>query len=66
MKAEKDYRLLSRDEVEETFGVSRRFLELAVARGDGPAVVRIGRSVRYRVSDILSWIDSCIEEKANG
>ena len=50
-------RLLTRKEVEQVFGYpSKRFLELAALRGDGPMMVRIGRSVRYRVSDLRSWI----------
>lgn len=52
-------RLLTRTEVETVFGYpSKRFLELAAVRGDGPPMVRIGRSVRYRVADIRTWIDS--------
>lgn len=52
-------RLLTRKEVEQVFGYpSKRFLELAALRGDGPVMVRIGRSVRYRVSDLRSWIAS--------
>ena len=50
-------RLLTRKEVEQVFGYpSKRFLELAALRGDGPMMVRIGRSVRYRVSDLRTWI----------
>lgn len=50
-------RLLTRKEVEQVFGYpSKRFLELAALRGDGPMMVRIGRSVRYRVSDLISRI----------
>ena len=48
--------LLTRDEVEVRFGVSKRFLELAPARGEGPSFVRIGRSVRYRTEDVERWI----------
>lgn len=51
-------RLLTRSEVEEVFGVPKRFLETAVARGDGPALVRIGRLVRYRAGDVRAWIDA--------
>lgn len=51
-------RLLSRAEVEVTFGLSRRFLEVSAVRGDGPPMVKIGRSVRYRVSDLRSWIEA--------
>lgn len=50
-------RLLSRREVEETFGLSKRFLEVSMARGGGPRFVRVGRLVRYRSKDIRKWID---------
>lgn len=49
-------RLLSRLEVEECFGIPKRFLETCVARGDGPPIVRIGRLARYRRKDIIDWI----------
>jgi predicted DNA-binding transcriptional regulator AlpA len=51
-------RLLSRAEVEVNFGLSRRFLEVAAVRGDGPPMVKIGRSVRYRVADLRGWIEA--------
>jgi len=51
--------LLSRDEVEAEFGLTRRFLELAAWRGEGPPMVRIGeRAVRYRRGDIIAWIEA--------
>ena len=50
-------KLLSRDQVQAEFGLSRRFLELSAWRGDGPPMIRIGRrAVRYRRGDILDWI----------
>ncbi|EKE69966.1 hypothetical protein SAMN04488117_101587 [Celeribacter baekdonensis] len=51
-------RLLSRSEVELNFGVSRRFLEVSAVRGDGPPMIKIGRSVRYRVGDLREWIEA--------
>lgn len=51
-------RLLSRVEVEECFGLSRRFLEVSAVRGDGPPMIRIGRSVRYRAGDLREWIEA--------
>lgn len=48
--------LLSRKEVEQKFGLSRRFLEIAAVSGTGPKYVKIGRSVRYQVSDLRDWI----------
>lgn len=58
MGQEEADRLLSRDEVEKRFGISRRFLEQAAHRRDGPCIIRIGRSVRYRVRDIEMWIET--------
>lgn len=36
--------------------------------GKGPAVCRIGRTIRYRVADLDQWIESCVDakEKAAG
>lgn len=49
-------RLLSRDEVEALFGISKRFLELAVRKNNGPVFVKVGRLTRYRVQDLETWI----------
>lgn len=64
MKQKSYDRLLSRIEVEERFGIPKRFLELAARRGDGPRIVRIGRLVRYRVADLRAWIEqnACSED----
>ncbi|MEM8970498.1 MAG: helix-turn-helix domain-containing protein [Pseudomonadota bacterium] len=51
-------RLLDRREVEELFGISKRFLEVSVQRGGGPPFIRIGRLVRYRTCDIRTWIQT--------
>lgn len=59
-RADAQDRLLSRIEVAQQFGISKRFLELAGANNDGPPFVRIGRSVRYRAKDVHSWIESCV------
>jgi predicted DNA-binding transcriptional regulator AlpA len=51
-------KLLTRDEVEAEFGLTRRFLELSAWRGDGPPLIRIGqRAVRYRRGDLAKWIE---------
>jgi predicted DNA-binding transcriptional regulator AlpA len=51
-------RLLSRLDVEIRYGITKRFLEAAACRGDGPRYVRVGRLVRYRASDIDAWIEA--------
>lgn len=50
--------LLSRAEVEVHFGLTRRYLEVSAVRGDGPPMIKINRSVRYRVVDLREWIMS--------
>ncbi len=50
-------RLLTRAEVEEVFGFpTKRYLEIAAMSNDGPPIVRFGRTVRYKVSDLRGWI----------
>lgn len=55
---QQQHRLLSRDEVENIYGITRRFLERCGTRGDGPVYIRVGRLVRYRASDIEAWIEA--------
>lgn len=49
-------RLLSRKEVSDMYGIGLRFLELAPSRKNGPAFVRVGRLVRYRIEDVEDWL----------
>lgn len=51
-------RLLSRAEVHTQFGLTQRYLEVSAVRGDGPPMIKIGRTVRYRVADLREWIDA--------
>ena len=51
-------RLLTRSEVEQIFGISKRYLETCTAHDTGPRLVRFGRLVRYRVKDIEAWIEA--------
>jgi hypothetical protein len=50
--------LLTRDQVQAEFGLTRRFLELSAWRGNGPPMIKLGRAVRYKRRDIQSWIDA--------
>ncbi|MFT4792828.1 MAG: putative DNA-binding transcriptional regulator AlpA [Paracoccaceae bacterium] len=50
-------RLLSRDEIEDEYGLSRRWLELAALRGDGPPMRKISaRMVRYERAEFEDWL----------
>ncbi len=51
-------RLLTRAEVVAVFGLAQRFLEVAAVAGNGPPMIKINRSVRYRVADLRAWIDA--------
>ena len=52
-------RLLTRDEVEALFGITRRYLEVSAVRGDGPPMIRVeSRMVRYRIADLREWLDA--------
>lgn len=54
-----DY-LLSRDDIQTQYGLTRRWLELAALRGDGPPYLRISRRlVRYRRADFERWLADC-------
>jgi predicted DNA-binding transcriptional regulator AlpA len=50
-------RLLSRDDIEDEYGLSRRWLELAALRGDGPPMRKISaRMVRYERAEFEDWL----------
>ena len=61
MTKSSDERLLTRTEVEAQFGIPKRFLEVAAMKREGPPIVRLGRSVRYRQSDLREWISAQVE-----
>lgn len=59
MQATESERLMTRAEVEERFGISRRHLEQLAYQGGGPTMVKIGnRGVRYRPQDVRDWIEA--------
>lgn len=41
-------------------GLSPITLQQLRARGDGPPFFRIGRTVRYRLGDVIAWRDARI------
>lgn len=50
--------LLTREHVAEILGVCARTVDNLRGYGDGPPYIKRGRSVAYRVSDVVSWIQS--------
>ncbi|GGH41555.1 helix-turn-helix transcriptional regulator [Cribrihabitans marinus] len=60
-------RLLSRGEVASIYGISKRWLEVASSKGQGPPVVKItSKMVRYRASDVDAWIESLVDYGPEG
>ena len=51
-------RLLSVKQASLYTGLSESTLNNARWRGDGPPYIQLGRSVRYRAKDLLSYIDT--------
>lgn len=43
-------------------GLQKTTLEAWRCRGGGPRYVKLGRAVRYRLSDLDAWLDSRVRE----
>jgi excisionase family DNA binding protein len=50
--------LLSREEVAAYLRCSVPTLELWQRNGEGPQVVRVGRAIRYRLSDVRQFVEA--------
>ena len=48
-------RWLSRSELAERYGLPIKTLAQWAAKGTGPRYARMGRHVRYRLSDVIDW-----------
>ncbi len=46
-------------------GLKKNTLEIWRFRGTGPKFVKLGRSVRYRLSDLEAFIDACTKQKTS-
>ena len=49
-------RLLTDRQISQRYGLSFHTLRKLRVRGGGPPFIKIGRSVRYRSSDIEAWM----------
>lgn len=59
-----DDRCLKTSEVAEYLGMSAKTLKVYRTDGLSPAFVKIGRMVRYRLSDVNKWRDSRVYNPA--
>lgn len=58
MAADQYDKLLTQNEVVEWTGMSPAWFEMNRFKGTGIPYVRLGRAVRYKVSEVQRWIDS--------
>ena len=58
-----DDRWLSRQELADRLGLPVKTLAQWASKGTGPRYARMGRHVRYRVSDIVEWEAAQMEER---
>lgn len=56
---------LKRQQAAEYLNVKRSTLEAWATRGGGPAFVKLGRAVRYRISDLEKFIESRIRQNTS-
>ncbi len=52
---------LSTAECAKLLGLTTGALHTRRCRGSAPPCVRLGRTVRYRLSDVERWLDACSE-----
>ena len=53
--------MLTTSELAEYLGVRAQAIYDLRADGRGPSGIRVGREIRYRASDVLSWLDGLHE-----
>lgn len=49
-------RLLNQKELSEILNMSEAWLEMSRFKKSGPPYLKIGRAVRYRLSDVNKWL----------
>lgn len=49
---------ITRDDLSRILGISRSTLDNAAARGYGPPFYRVGRLIRYDVTEVQTWLNA--------
>jgi excisionase family DNA binding protein len=50
--------IMTRKQLAAYLGMTEPALSQMASRGQGPRLIRFGRSVRYRREDVLAWLES--------
>ena len=61
MKELDNYKLVSVNDAAKLMAISRRTVERLVSAGDLPRPVKIGKSSRFRIRDIINYIENSYE-----
>lgn len=56
-------KLLTTKEVAEYLGIAENTICQYRMTGIGPRYIKLGRMVRYRLNDVIEWIDKKMKEK---
>jgi excisionase family DNA binding protein len=56
---------LTRQEAAKFLNLKKSTLDAWATRGGGPAYIKMGRAVRYRPDDLLSWAESRIRRNTS-
>ena len=55
--------ILTKEEAADRTRISRRMLDKQIRAGTGPAVTRIGGSVRIRDDELQAWLERCTVQR---
>ncbi|MUM33247.1 helix-turn-helix domain-containing protein [Mycolicibacterium sp. CBMA 361] len=58
--------LIGQQELSEITGIPRNTLKDYRAKNKGPRSAVVGGKVKYRYTDVLTWMDQCFEESERG
>lgn len=53
------FQVLTKDEAAERANISKRLLETQIRAGVGPAITRIGSTIRIRTDELQAWLERC-------
>lgn len=65
MSIRTNYEMVTTEQAAAMLNLKKNTLELWRLRGTGPAYVKLGRAVRYRLSDLESYIESQVRHNTS-
>lgn len=66
MSNDQHQHFLSVNELAERYGLTRSTIYAWMQKGTGPTSLRIGRHVRFRLTDVLSWEEAQERQRHGG